>query len=102
MIDQEALREKLDYKMKEYELNTCKSKWNNNNHFCIEKQDELGKLKSIFDELQVNIQIEHQKKLMIKEKLDQAFLRGASALSIEALMMSQASLNGNKLRQRFI
>ena len=57
----------------------------------------MTKLQAIFDELQLEIQIEAKKKAVIKDKLDQAFLRGASALSMEALMMSQTSLNGVNL-----
>ena len=48
----------------------------------------------MYGELQAQIQIENRKKQIIKDKLDQAFLRGASAICIEALMMSQGNLAG--------
>jgi len=44
--------------------------------------------------LQAQIHIENKKKLIIKDKLDQAFLRGASAICMEALLMSQSNLAG--------
>lgn len=56
---------------------------------------ELDQLNKILAELKAQIQIENRKKLLIKDKLDQAFLRGASALCIEALTMSQSNMAGN-------
>ena len=51
-------------------------------------------LRKILEELQLQIQIENQKRLLIKDKLDQAFLRGASAICLEAMYISQNNLNG--------
>ena len=63
----------------------------------LEKENELGHLLSIFAELQAQIQIENRKKQIIKDKLDQAFLRGASAICLEALLMSQNNLSGKAI-----
>ncbi len=51
-------------------------------------------LRKIFGELQAQIQIESRKKQMIKDRLDQAFLRGASAICLEAMTISQNNLAG--------
>ncbi len=83
IIDRESLREKLTLKLTEFESAAVR-----------EKEGELAQLARIFAELQAQIQIENKKKLIIKDKLDQAFLRGASAICIEALMMSQSNLSG--------
>lgn len=63
----------------------------------IEKGEELEQLNRILVELKAQIQIENRKKLLIKDKLDQAFLRGASAICIEALTMSQSNMAGTTL-----
>eukprot|EP00826_Nyctotherus_ovalis_P063368 TRINITY_DN9289_c0_g2_i3.p1 TRINITY_DN9289_c0_g2~~TRINITY_DN9289_c0_g2_i3.p1 ORF type:complete len:246 (-),score=47.67 TRINITY_DN9289_c0_g2_i3:124-861(-) len=60
----------------------------------IEKEEDWDHLNKILQELKAQIQIENRKKLLIKDKLDQAFLRGASAISIEALLMSQSNMAG--------
>ena len=61
----------------------------------------MDHLNKILEELKAQIAIENRKKLLIKDKLDQAFLRGASAICIEALTMSQSNMTGiivNSLR----
>ena len=61
----------------------------------------MDHLNKILEELKAQIAIENRKKLLIKDKLDQAFLRGASAICIEALTMSQSNMTGiivNNLR----
>ena len=53
-------------------------------------------LTEILNNLKEQIAIEAKKKGIIKSQLDQAFLRGASAVSFEALHMSQSTLMGNQ------
>ena len=48
---------------------------------------------ALIRELEEQYKIELRKKAILKNQCDQAYLRGASAISLEALRMSQSSLN---------
>jgi len=72
---------KMKAKLKAFEEVTVKS-----------KEEEVSKLRKIAEDLELAIRAENAQLHNIKEKLDQAFLRGATAVSLEALNMSQVKL----------
>ena len=47
-------------------------------------------------ELEEQLRIELRKKTILKAQCDQAYLRGVSAISMEALKMSQSTLLGHE------
>jgi len=58
-----------------------------------EKQEEIQYLDQMIKEVEEQYQIELKRRILLKQQCDQAFLRGVSAISMEALKMSQATLN---------
>ena len=58
----------------------------------IKKKNQLEFLESMICELQEKLKIETRKKAILKNQCDQAYLRGVSAISMEALKMSNSTL----------
>ena len=58
-----------------------------------QKKNELEFLEALIKELEEKYRIELRKKAILKNQCDQAYLRGVSAISQEALKMSHATLN---------
>ena len=58
----------------------------------IEKKNQLEFLESMIRELEEKYRIELRKKAILKSQCDQAYLRGVSAISMEALKMSHSTL----------
>lgn len=58
----------------------------------IKKKNQLEFLESMIRELQEKYRIELRKKAILKSQCDQAYLRGVSAISMEALKMSNSTL----------
>jgi hypothetical protein len=59
----------------------------------IEKKNQLEFLEAMIRELEEKYRIELRKKAILKSQCDQAYLRGATSISIEALKMSHSTLN---------
>ena len=57
-----------------------------------ERQKEKEFLEAMIKELEEQYKIELRKKAILKSQCDQAYLRGVSAISIEALKMSHSTL----------
>lgn len=57
-----------------------------------ERQNEKEFLVAMIRELEEQLRIELRKKTILKAQCDQAYLRGVSAISMEALKMSQSTL----------
>lgn len=57
------------------------------------KKEELEYLESMIRELEEKYRIELRKKAILKNQCDQAYLRGVSAISNEALKMSSSTLD---------
>jgi len=57
-----------------------------------ERQNEKEFLVAMIKELEEQLRIELRKKTIMKAQCDQAYLRGVSAISMEALKMSQSTL----------
>lgn len=57
-----------------------------------ERQNEKEFLVAMIKELEEQLRIELRKKTILKAQCDQAYLRGVSAISMEALKMSQSTL----------
>lgn len=58
----------------------------------LERQNEKEFLVAMIRELEEQLRIELRKKTILKAQCDQAYLRGVSAISMEALKMSQSTL----------
>lgn len=58
----------------------------------IEKKNQLIFLEEMIRELEEKYRIELRKKVILKSQCDQAYLRGVSAISMEALKMSHSTL----------
>lgn len=58
----------------------------------IEKKNQLEFLENMIKELEEKYRIELRKKAILKSQCDQAYLRGVSAISMEALKMSHSTL----------
>ncbi len=58
-----------------------------------EKIEQLDFLQSMVRELEEKYRIELRKKAILKNQCDQAYLRGVSAISQEALKMSYSTLD---------
>lgn len=58
-----------------------------------EKQHQLKFLEGMVKELEEKYRIELRKKAILKSQCDQAYLRGVSAISMEALKMSHSTLS---------
>jgi len=59
----------------------------------VEKKNQFEFLEAMVRELEEKYRIELRKKAILKSQCDQAYLRGASAISIEALKMSHSTLS---------
>ena len=59
----------------------------------IEKKNQLEFLEAMIRELEEKYRIELRKKAILKSQCDQAYLRGASSISLEALKMSHSTLS---------
>ena len=57
-----------------------------------ERSNEKEFLVAMIKELEEQLRIELRKKTILKAQCDQAYLRGVSAISMEALKMSQTTL----------
>ncbi len=57
-----------------------------------EKQNQFKFLQDMVSELEEKYRIELRKKTILKSQCDQAYLRGVSAISMEALKMSNSTL----------
>lgn len=57
-----------------------------------EKKNQLQFLEAMIRELEEKYRIELRKKAILKSQCDQAYLRGVSAISMEALKMSHSTL----------
>ena len=57
-----------------------------------ERRNELEFLEAMIKELEEQYRIELRKKALLKSQCDQAYLRGVSAISMEALKMSHSTL----------
>ena len=57
-----------------------------------EKKNEKEFLEAMIKELEEQYRIELRKKAILKSQCDQAYLRGVSAISMEALKMSHSTL----------
>jgi hypothetical protein len=57
-----------------------------------EKKHQLAFLEKMIKELEEKYRIELRKKAILKSQCDQAYLRGVSAISMEALRMSHSTL----------
>lgn len=57
-----------------------------------ERKNEKEFLVAMIKELEEQLRIELRKKTILKAQCDQAYLRGVSAISMEALKMSQSTL----------
>lgn len=68
---------------------------------CEERKNEMEFLEAMIRELEEQYRIELRKKAILKNQCDQAYLRGVSAISMEALKMSHSTLadyyNGMKM-----
>ena len=62
-----------------------------------EKRNDTIFLEALIKELEEQFKIELRKKAILKNQMDQAYLRGVAAISMEALKMSQSTLNGKLL-----
>ena len=58
-----------------------------------EKKNQLQFLEEMVKELEEKYRIELRKKTILKSEVDKAYLRGCSAISMEALKMSNSTLN---------
>ena len=58
----------------------------------IEKKNQLQFLEDMIREMEEKYRIELRKKAILKNQCDQAYLRGVSAMSMEALKMSNSTL----------
>ena len=58
----------------------------------VEKKNQLEFLEAMIHELEEKHRIELRKKAILKTQCDQAYLRGVSAISMEALKMSHSTL----------
>lgn len=58
----------------------------------IEKKNQLEFLEAMIRELEEKYRIELRKKAILKSQCDQAYLRGATTISMEALKMSHSTL----------
>lgn len=58
-----------------------------------EKKNQQEFLEAMIKELEEKYRIELRKKAILKNQCDQAYLRGVSAISMEALKMSHSTLN---------
>jgi regulator of PEP synthase PpsR (kinase-PPPase family) len=58
-----------------------------------QKKNEQEFLEAMIKELEEKYRIELRKKAILKNQCDQAYLRGVSAISNEALKMSHSTLN---------
>ena len=59
----------------------------------VEKKNQLQFLEAMIKELEEKYRIELRKKAILKSQCDQAYLRGVSAISMEALKMSHSTLS---------
>jgi len=57
-----------------------------------EQKNEIEFLEQMIRELEEQYKIELRKKALLKSQCDQAYLRGVSAISLEALKMSHSTL----------
>jgi hypothetical protein len=57
-----------------------------------ERKEEKAFLEAMIRELEEQYRIELRKKAILKNQCDQAYLRGVSAISMEALKMSHSTL----------
>ena len=57
-----------------------------------ERKNDLEFLEAMIKELEEQYKIELRKKAILKSQCDQAYLRGVSAISMEALKMSHSTL----------
>merc|ERR1712167_71855 len=57
-----------------------------------DKKSQLEFLEHIINELEEKYRVELRKKAILKNQCDQAYLRGVSAMSMEALKMSNSTL----------
>ena len=68
-----------------------------------DKKNEIEFFEAMISELEEQLKIEIRKKAILKNQCDQAYLRGVSAISLEALKMSHSTLhdfyNGMKMPQ---
>jgi hypothetical protein len=65
----------------------------NVNDMVTEKKNQLEFLEGMIKELEEKYRIELRKKAILKSQCDQAYLRGVSAISMEALKMSHSTLS---------
>ena len=63
------------------------------NDMVVEKKNQLEFLEGMIKELEEKYRIELRKKAILKSQCDQAYLRGVSAISMEALKMSHSTLS---------
>jgi len=61
-------------------------------HKVEERKSEKEFLEAMIRELEEQFKIERRKKTILKSQCDQAYLRGVSAISLEALKMSHSTL----------
>lgn len=61
-------------------------------HLVEERKNEKEFLEAMIRELEEQYRIELRKKAILKSQCDQAYLRGVSAISMEALKMSHSTL----------
>lgn len=61
-------------------------------HQVEERKNEKEFLEAMIRELEEQYRIELRKKAILKSQCDQAYLRGVSAISMEALKMSHSTL----------
>lgn len=59
----------------------------------LEKKQQIEFLEQMIRELEEKYRIEMRKKAILKTQCDQAYLRGVSSLSMEALKMSHSTLS---------
>lgn len=76
---EKKIKDRTDLEMKNYETNL------------IQQQERIYELIAKAEEKLIQ---EQKKKIQTKLQLDQIVLRGVSALNIQALKLSQSSLNG--------
>jgi len=65
----------------------------NVNDMVTEKKNQPEFLEGMIKELEEKYRIELRKKAILKSQCDQAYLRGVSAISMEALKMSHSTLS---------
>jgi regulator of PEP synthase PpsR (kinase-PPPase family) len=58
-----------------------------------EKKGQLEFLEQMVNELEEKYRVELRKKVILKQQCDQAYLRGVSAISQEALKLSNSTLD---------